>query len=586
MFLPSRTLLAHLTCSGLLCLPLAASSRPVSQDEKLPDLKGEIDLSIRWLRSKQDPATGAYGDSLATTALVLRALARSPRRYVRRDGPLVARALDHLLAHQSPQGWIAEPQATDAERLDETRAAARALFLFVDAETTPALARSVAWLGRQGVADPAADDAPRTPPRAEAHARAVQLLATRREDGSWDGQGGRVQATARAVLELSALHPVLRKKSDLPRGAEPLPALRVVDRAQVDAAVLRGARFLIAAADDGRWGAPGQPDAGITAMVLGALQAVPRPRPADVQQVIDSGLEWIAGLQREDGSIHQGRLANYVTSACVLALARSGREAYRPILDRARAFLVELQADEGEGYSADHPFYGGIGYGGDERPDLSNLQMALEALVASGLDEDHQAFRRAVSFLERCQNRSESSDLEVLGPEGVIVAGNDGGASYYPGDSKAGFEVLEDGRRIPRSYGSMTYALLKGYVFAGLDKEDPRVKACWDWLQEHYTLDVNPGFEHSADPTAAYQGLFYYFHSMSRALAVFGTEVVVDSDGRAHHWRAELAGRLIAMQSKLDGSWVNQNAARWYEGNPVLATSYALLTLAETRGVQ
>jgi len=247
---------------------------------------------------------------------------------------------------------------------------------------------------------------------------------------------------------------------------------------------------------------------------------------------------------------------------------------------------VNLQADEGEGYSEDHPFYGGIGYGGDERPDLSNLQMALEALVASGLDEDHEAFKRAVSFLERCQNRSESSDLEVAGPDGVIVAGNDGGASYYPGDSKAGFEVLEDGRRIPRSYGSMTYALLKGYVFAGLQKDDPRVKACFDWLQENYTLDVNPGFEHSADPTAAYQGLFYYFHSMSRALAVFGTDVIVDGEGQSHHWRAELSGRLLAMQSKLDGSWVNQNAARWYEGNPVLATSYALLTLAETRGAQ
>ena len=166
----------------------------------------------------------------------------------------------------------------------------------------------------------------------------------------------------------------------------------------------------------------------------------------------------------------------------------------------------------------------------------------------------------------------------------MIVSGNDGGAAYYPGDSKAGFEVLEDGRKIPRSYGSMTYALLKGFVFAGLDKEDPRVKACWKWLQENYTLDVNPGFEGSADPTAAYQGLFYYFHSMARALNVFDADVIVDGDGESHAWRPELAGRVIAMQSKLDGSWVNENAPRWWEGNPVLATSYALLTLAETRG--
>ena len=35
----------------------------------------------------------------------------------------------------------------------------------------------------------------------------------------------------------------------------------------------------------------------------------------------------------------------------------------------------------------------------------------------------------------------------------------------------------------------------------------------------------------------------------------------------------------MAMQSPEDGSWVNHNAPRWWEGNPVLATSYALLTL-------
>jgi hypothetical protein len=28
-----------------------------------------------------------------------------------------------------------------------------------------------------------------------------------------------------------------------------------------------------------------------------------------------------------------------------------------------------------------------------------------------------------------------------------------------------------------------------------------------------------------------------------------------------------------------DGSWINENASRWYEGNAVLATSYAMLAL-------
>ena len=55
---------------------------------------------------------------------------------------------------------------------------------------------------------------------------------------------------------------------------------------------------------------------------------------------------------------------------------------------------------------------------------------------------------------------------------------------------------------------------------------------------------------------------------------------VVDPDGVAHPWRRQLCGRLIAMQRRDDGSWVNENAPRWWEGNPVLATSYAMITLS------
>jgi squalene-hopene/tetraprenyl-beta-curcumene cyclase len=125
----------------------------------------------------------------------------------------------------------------------------------------------------------------------------------------------------------------------------------------------------------------------------------------------------------------------------------------------------------------------------------------------------------------------------------------------------------------------MSYALLKSFIFAGLPKDDPRMQACWEWLRKHYTLDVNPGFEASKDPTASYQGLFYYFHTMAKALDLYGEETIVDPQGKPHAWRAELCGRLVGMQRREDGSWRNENSTRWWEGNPVLATSYALMTL-------
>ena len=204
--------------------------------------------------------------------------------------------------------------------------------------------------------------------------------------------------------------------------------------------------------------------------------------------------------------------------------------------------------------------------------------MALDALVAAGGTSEDEAFRRALVFLQRSQNRTESNDLE-LEVDGVkIRPGNDGGAGYAPGQSKAGFVVLADGTKVPRSYGSMTYGLLRGYLFAGLSKDDPRVEAAWRWITENYTLDLNPGFDVSSDPAAPYQGLFYYFHSMGKALDVYGSATLVDAAGTEHDWRAELSGRLLSLQ-RPDGSWLNENSPRWWEGNPVLATAYAMLTL-------
>lgn len=564
----------------------AQETRPAAPApaQDLPDFKGEVDHSVRWLRSTQDLATGAYGGGVDATATALYALAKSPRKYAYGDGPFIEKAVQFLIERQSDEGWIADPKADARERVGQTSRAAAALSVLVDPKTAPALGKAVAWLTKQGVAEPSLGLPAVVKDKADALRQAVELLRARSEDGSWDGKDGKVLTTARNIALLSEYAKVLAPKGgDKPTTARALPKFDAAQRAEVDASILNGARFLLRASiggENARWGAPGKPDAGITAMAVAALQAVPEPRPDDVAKAIDDALAWLASLQKEDGSIQQRGLANYVTSASILALAP--REEYAAVVKRARDFLVVLQADEGEGYDHSHAYYGGVGYGGDERPDLSNMQMALEALHAAGLPEDDPAWSRAIVFLQRCQNRSESNDL-VLEKGGVTIRpSDDGGSTYAPGESKAGNIKLPDGTEMPRSYGSMSYALLKSFVFAGLKKEDPRVQALWKWLQENYTLDLNPGFVVTDDPTAPYQGLFYYFHSMAKALDLFGEDTLVDGAGVSHAWRAELAGRLIAMQRQ-DGSWINENAPAWWEGNPVLATAYALTTLGTAK---
>ncbi|MDP6410025.1 MAG: hypothetical protein QGI46_11660 [Planctomycetota bacterium] len=550
------------------------STQPVQEAEL--DLKADLDRSVRWLRSRQ-AADGRYGAGVKDTAWALHAFAGCPRAYRRHHGPFVSDALDYLAEQQRDDGSIADEDTRDLERLEQSALSHLALSGYPDERSVAVLARLTAWF------DTTPPGTLRSTPlgRAEAHELALRWLARRRADGSWDGEQGAVIETSRAVIELARAWSALKPPAVEPTPARRLPPFDEAERSAVIESLRRGALFLVASSEGGLWGPEGQAEAGMSAMALSALQALPAPRPPAVQQTIDDGLAWLASLQKPDGSIHDGKLANYITSASILAMARSGKAEFAGHLARARGFLVALQADEGEGYSEGDLYYGGIGYGNDERPDLSNLQMALEALSAAGLEEGDETFRKALRFLERTQNRSESNDLSVREGDRVVVrSGDDGGAAYSPGESPAGHATLPDGTRHPRSYGSMTYALLKGFVFAGLKQDDPRMQAAWKWIREHYTLDVNPGFEHVDDPRAAYQGLFYYFHTMARALDLFGEEHVVDPGGVAHPWRRQLCGRLLAMQRRDDGSWVNENAPRWWEGNPVLATSYAMITLS------
>ena len=225
-------------------------------------------------------------------------------------------------------------------------------------------------------------------------------------------------------------------------------------------------------------------------------------------------------------------------------------------------------------------FYGGWGYGhrshGAGRPDLSNSQIAIEALADAGVDKNDPAMQRAIVFLARCQNSSETNDQSW--------AGNDGGFVYGPGvngfgDSNAGEYVDASGKRLLRSYGSMTYAGLKSMILAGLSKDDPRVKAATAWIRDNWTLDENPGMS-AAGPDAADSGLYYYYHTLARALAANGERTLTLADGTTVDWRTALIHKVGALQ-RPDGSWAGEK--RWMESNPVLATSYVVQALTEAR---
>jgi len=123
-----------------------------------------------------------------------------------------------------------------------------------------------------------------------------------------------------------------------------------------------------------------------------------------------------------------------------------------------------------------------------------------------------------------------------------------------------------------RCYGSISYAGMMSFIYAGLTPDDPRVKAALKWLSENYTVDENPGM--------GAEGLFYYYHTMSKALSVAHIAKLDTKDGKSVDWRSALAEKLLSTQGS-DGSWVNNNSSRWMEGEPVLVTTYTILALEQ-----
>ena len=329
---------------------------------------------------------------------------------------------------------------------------------------------------------------------------------------------------------------------------------------------------------DGSWERPGDPPA-ITALVLKAFMG-DKKYDAD-QPFLEKGFNKLLSYQKPEGGIYADVIPNYNTAIAISALAASGEPEYRPQEQKALAYLRRLQWNdtidqlpERQSVPPSDPRYGGFGYGKRSRPDGSNLQIALDALHDAGVKPDDPAYKAAVAFASRLQNRSESNDQPW--------AGNDGGFIYTDADggsSVAGESVGPDGKKMLRSYGSMTYAGLKSMIYAGLSKDDPRVKAAFGWIQKNWTFDANPGIDQGQGNNAE-SGLFYYYHTASRALRAYGQPVITDASGKSHDWRSELVAKLTSIQ-KPDGSFVGDK--KWMESNPVLATAFAVLALEQAK---
>ncbi|MCX6996339.1 MAG: hypothetical protein NTV49_04475, partial [Kiritimatiellaeota bacterium] len=344
-------------------------------------------------------------------------------------------------------------------------------------------------------------------------------------------------------------------------------------RNEARATIQRGLRWLEAQQQaDGHWSNPDFP--ALTALPLWALArgdsanraALERAKQYLLASVHDNGAIYREPAQKQKG----GGLANYNTALCMVALHALNDPQLAPVILKARAYVAGTQH-----FGADE-YRGGMGYDpANERAyaDLSNSYMAYEAMRLTQKVEDQRRsgakkvdldWPAAAEFVTRIQNKPSGTNA-TPDPEA-------GGFGYRPGYSMAGTATNTAGEVRLRSYGSMTYAGLLSFIYADVDKNDPRVQSAFNWAMKNWSLNENPGM--------GQQGLFYFFNVLAKALAATGQAQLPTTSGGSLNWRVELIKKLVGLQ-KTDpktgqGYWLNPEG-RWWESDPVLVTSYSLL---------
>lgn len=360
-------------------------------------------------------------------------------------------------------------------------------------------------------------------------------------------------------------------------------------RNEAEAALRRATDWLKARQrSEGHWSNPEHP--ALTALPLWALVDGGERESAAARRAV----AWLRGRVQDDGGIYvpreEGRgggLANYNTAIGMVALHRTGDPALTPVVQRAREFVARSQHLGGDLY------HGGMGYDaatGRAYADLSNSVVAFEAmrltesvedLRPTGEDRVDLDWEAAVQFIQRSHNHPDFNPQ----PWATDDPRERGGFAYHPEQTRAGTFEDDEGVVRFRSMPGMTYAGLLSYIYADVDRGDPRVRATIDWVTRNWSLDGNnpvSGGEQHHDTQDDREGLFYLYNVMSKGLAAYGQDVFNPPGRPPFNWRVQLIERLLALQ-RIDadtghGFWVNA-VGRYWEADPVLVTAYALIAL-------
>jgi immune inhibitor A len=271
--------------------------------------------------------------------------------------------------------------------------------------------------------------------------------------------------------------------------------------------------------------------------------------------IVDAGILYILSKRNADGSFDDRK--TYETSLALVVLSATHNPEYADEIDDAKDFLLADCWDEGEGYDRNDWYYGGYGYGSDERPDLSNTQFAAIALYEAGVPAEHAIWDKIELFTTRCQNRPASNEQAFAHNTG-LPSYDDGGFIYYPGVSIVWDCV---------STGTMTAAGIWALRLCGVPVGDARIQAALQWVLDHEDCSFDE------TPNQGTDWVSNYIWSVAKALVMCYVDELA-----CGYWYPNLVASLEGSQSE-DGSWSMSLGT-------LVDTCFSLLALQSAQPIQ
>ncbi len=341
------------------------------------------------------------------------------------------------------------------------------------------------------------------------------------------------------------------------------PTVPVVSRTDIEQSVVQGLDWLAAGqSPDGSWGL----SVGVTGLVVLAFTGAGYDY---TNQTVQRALAYMRPYYNPIEGTLADAFLNYESAISIMAMSAAGDPQDKSTIEGVTAFLQNLQFIDDTPYKMTKDWY----YGGWPNyagiADISNSQFALLGLQCAELYNpaiqlDPLVWEAATTFNHMCQNWPDLNTMPWAHNTSLPSQG-DGGFVYNANRSRTpkGDDAFE-------SYGSITAAGLFNYLVSGNDPTQPEVVAARKWLDARYTLSDNPNMER--------MGILYYLWTQTRVLAMSTQDWVVDGSGKLHDWRAEIAEHFMGIQGA-EGGWPGSVNTDWREGEPELASMYALLAL-------